>query len=398
MADASGPSKAEGSKELHDGDTTVQVDTNASLRSKYPVDFRNNINEAIKQKNSGQYPPCINPSCKSYGRSHPNCLCYAPGGESEQQERTILAFAHGGFCSAQRAHKSDCPHFAEGGDVEDNMQYAQDPEMAVDHSIANHGLLHTITKTGFSKSEDPDRTHMDFLDSHKRGKGMLQKHANDMTDPKAEGVESNADDIGALKDHMSMVAHDPMSLMNVGGDLGDRYPALKTQLIGKASNAINYLSSIKPMNSQGSPLDPVNKPSKMAESQYDRQVSIAQNPRLIFQHAKDGTIIPQDLKTISTLYPKLSQSIVANVTKTLIENKKGLTIKQKRSLSALSGQDLMFTQSPGAMQAIMHANSGMNQGTLGSAPKKASGVELKQINEVNKLDSTNLQARLADRK
>lgn len=57
------------------------------------------------------YPPCLNPSCKGHGKSHPNCACYpsqgmAGGGEVEQ------------YCSTNRPHHAGCEYFAEGGDVD----------------------------------------------------------------------------------------------------------------------------------------------------------------------------------------------------------------------------------------------------------------------------------------
>lgn len=53
--------------------------------------------------------PCKNPNCKSFGKSHPNCLCYsgmAKGGEAKN------------FCSEDRMHDKGCKYFAEGGQAE----------------------------------------------------------------------------------------------------------------------------------------------------------------------------------------------------------------------------------------------------------------------------------------
>jgi hypothetical protein len=63
------------------------------------------------------YPPCINPSCKSYGKSHPNCRCY--GGKTGQTHEEMF-FADGGkvngsYCSEDRAHQKGCEYFKAGG-------------------------------------------------------------------------------------------------------------------------------------------------------------------------------------------------------------------------------------------------------------------------------------------
>src|SRR5271165_7047742 len=52
--------------------------------------------------------PCLNPSCNSHGRPHPNCRCYggmAEGGEASE------------FCSENRAHQQGCQYFVDGGTV-----------------------------------------------------------------------------------------------------------------------------------------------------------------------------------------------------------------------------------------------------------------------------------------
>lgn len=66
------------------------------------------------------YPPCINPSCKSFGKPHPNCRCY--GGNPEGKESHN--FADGGevkkeyYCDNNRTHFKGCEYFKDGGDVE----------------------------------------------------------------------------------------------------------------------------------------------------------------------------------------------------------------------------------------------------------------------------------------
>lgn len=58
-----------------------------------------------------KYPPCINPSCKSYGHSHPNCRCYggsyAEGGEVTKEY----------YCDDNRMHRKGCEYFADGGEA-----------------------------------------------------------------------------------------------------------------------------------------------------------------------------------------------------------------------------------------------------------------------------------------
>ncbi len=67
------------------------------------------------------YLPCENPSCKSYGRPHPNCRCHgdlAEGGEAS-------------FCARDQKHKNGCEYFADGGEVSDFDSMKEDDAPAV---------------------------------------------------------------------------------------------------------------------------------------------------------------------------------------------------------------------------------------------------------------------------
>jgi hypothetical protein len=70
------------------------------------------------------YPPCVNPSCKSFGKPHPNCRCYGGNPEGAESHK----FAKGGevkkeyYCDATRAHRKNCEYYADGGDVQTSSE------------------------------------------------------------------------------------------------------------------------------------------------------------------------------------------------------------------------------------------------------------------------------------
>ncbi len=331
---------------------------------------------------------CTNPNCKSYGHAHPNCRCDAPG-----------EYAHGGtvhFCSHNKLHASDCEHFANGDEVVANHEFHHNPDLAIDHAALNHGLHHTLTKTGKTKSETPGRVSSDFLGSARKGSKSVQSHSREMLESKSERIEPNEEGINSLHSHIQSLRENPDMALETGGNLGDTFPFHHAALAAKTAVAVNYLESIKPQPSQAGPLDRLLPPSRSAEKNYRRQVALAENPRLIFQHAKDGTLIPQDFQTLEAIYPKLRAKIQDHAFQTLAEAKasgKNLTHAQKRRLGALVGQHLTFIQSPQSCQAIMNANKPqqMPQPANQKSPKKATNVELKQINKVQELSETPLQ-------
>lgn len=71
-------------------------------------------------------PPCINPSCKSYGHPHPNCRCY--GGK--MQGTYGARMADGGevenYCSTKRPHQQGCQYFVDGGVAREIKRAAED--------------------------------------------------------------------------------------------------------------------------------------------------------------------------------------------------------------------------------------------------------------------------------
>lgn len=79
------------------------------------------------------YPPCINPSCKSFGKPHPNCRCYGGAGGSAHEAGY---FADGGevgghFCAdGEKSHQEGCAYFKAGG------MAGEDPSEMVDEAPA----------------------------------------------------------------------------------------------------------------------------------------------------------------------------------------------------------------------------------------------------------------------
>ena len=99
--------------------------------------------------------PCLNPSCRSHGRPHPNCRCYS-GGEPPGSN-----FSQGGevhYCSENRPHQAGCEFFKDGGDIaEVNAGIGADPHTTLGHSAVKHGLHGLMTKTGHAGMAKTDK-------------------------------------------------------------------------------------------------------------------------------------------------------------------------------------------------------------------------------------------------
>src|SRR5271165_4759182 len=240
------------------------------------------------------YPVCENPACPGFGHySHPNCKCFPHMRDGGPVHLAV---------------------YQEGGEVEP-QEPLSDPQETVDHYVANHGLLNLLTKAGQSNS---DKNVENYMNGSERGKKKLKSHMGNLLGNGKLNIDHDKNSVEALSDHLNSLDEDPSPLLNVGGQLD---PVHATQIGATSSNAIEYLRSIKPMSQQPNPLDEIAPPTKMEEGKYNRQLSIAQNPLMILRHTKEGTLYPQDLTTLHSLYPKLGKSLTDQAGEALIEAK-----------------------------------------------------------------------------
>ncbi len=406
VSGASGPSKAEPSvsysknklgegqvQTVTDGKTKVITSTGESTGSKAGDDISRGARQNYFNQN-GKWPPCINTDCKSYGRPHPNCLCFGPMSQAGKFE-----YAQGGCVGP---HHESCEHYAEGGQVAEQTKFSLHPQNSLDHVAAEHGLLHLLTKTGHNGQSKNEHKYLeDYFENSKKGHKTVDSHVKRLIVDEKLDLDPDKGKVEALKSHLDDLEQNPGKAFDVGGHLGKTLPDHAAALGSKTAQAMNYFKGLKPMKSQNSPLDPVTEPTKSSKHTYDRQLGIAENPMLVLHHAKHGTLQPQDLITLHTLYPALGQSMTGKAGEAVIDAKqKDVTIPriQRHGLSSLLGQPLSTTQTPMAMQAIIKANMPMQAPQGQKPPKKASGTELKQIDKTNDLLATPNQSRLLNKK
>lgn len=338
------------------------------------------------------FPPyvCRNPACKNYGQSHPNCKCGPP---AHMSEGGFIDGEH--FCSKHQVHNSKCQHFAEGGEIEANLKFAQNPRESLTHYALHQGLLGQLTKLG--RKEDIEH----YVKDTRKGSRALDRFS---FSEKQDEPEANKEERHKLKEHLDTLQANPHKLLELGGNLSEVLPDHAVALAAHTAHTLNYIDGIKPKNVQNAPLDAVNPPSKAKDRSYDRQLDIIQNPLLVLKHAKNGTLQSKDLQTLHSVYPLLGTQIADKVRQHIIDaktNGKDIPYHQKRSLSMLMGEPLQSTMTPASMQAIIQSQAPKQQpqpNSKSKGPKKATGVELKQINKVNSLYETPLQSHQTDRK
>lgn len=313
---------------------------------------------------------CRNPNCKSYGKSHPNCKCSVPSFSA--QSRALEYDAQGGevgqhFCMSAGAHHPECEHFAAGGDVEANQEFDQNPDLALDHAAYHHGLLHALTRTGKTKSEEPGRAAYDHLEASRRGRKEAHQHGKGAFDAKSL-ADMRAGNGPGLQDHLERLTANPESMLEVGGDLGQDLPMHAGVLAAKAATAQSYFQNLKPKAHQARPLDPVTPPPPGAEATYKRQLEIAENPGEAYKLLQTGRLQPTDLITLKSIYPKLYAKMQTHLGEALIDaesEKKVIPYSQKMKASMLLEQPLDSTMTQPAMMACIQANGDAETTTRG---------------------------------
>ncbi len=207
-------------------------------------------------------------------------------------------------------------------------------------------------------------------------------------------TDKSRDKVQKSLDH---VEKSPDNMMQVGGKLGHYLPDHGSAASQMATIAQRYLDGLKPKPSIMGPLDNPIPPDKAAMAKYIRQLDIAQQPLLILQHVKDGTLQAQDVATLNTIYPGLHSKIVNKVTDEMIQAKaegQHINYSQRMSLGLLMGTPLDATQNAASMQAIIH--SVQMQPTAPQQHKQSGGIpakSLKTMEKVNDMYQTKLQAR-----
>lgn len=262
-------------------------------------------------------------------------------------------------------------------------------------------IMDRLAGPAMSETPNPEafRGSVDYLHGAAQGEHHLSSFMDNLLGSRVREKIHSSSSRNALKAHLDDLQANPQKMLDVSGSLGHYMPGHSAELAAQSAQAVNYLESLKPKPVQGAPLDLVSTVSKAQEAGYDRQLDIAQQPLLALQHTSSGTLQPQDVTTIQTVYPGLYQDMVSKLGERIIDAKtKGVAIPyyQRQTIGMFIGQPVDSTMTPTAIQTIVKNNGSMSpqqKQQRAQENKKASGAELKQIDKVDSLYQTPDQER-----
>lgn len=138
------------------------------------------------------------------------------------------------------------------------------------------------------------------------------------------------------------------------GAVGHYMPQHQLAMANTTKQAVQYLKSLKPQPQQLSPLDKPLPPSDIAEARYKRALTIAENPLIITQHIKDGTLQPSDIADLKQIYPAMYTKMAQKMTSAMVDAHHGeeaIPYNTRLSLSLFLAQPLDSTMTPANIMA-----------------------------------------------
>lgn len=167
----------------------------------------------------------------------------------------------------------------------------------------------------------------------------------------------------------------PNLLMNMANSPGGHYmPEHHQAMVQTTQRSLTYLATLQPKPTQNNPLDKPTPPSDMAQARYNRALDVAQQPAVVLQHIKDGTLQPTDVADLKAMYPALYSRISAKMMNHMAgaaDNETSIPYHSKIAMSMFLGQPMDSSMTP---NAIMGAQ-GIFQPTPppGAGPQQAKG-------------------------
>lgn len=249
---------------------------------------------------------------------------------------------------------------------------------------------------------------VDYIKSTIKGENLASKAASNIFEAGKTVLPSHLipDDkqLDKLDKKIKDIQANNSQMLNNQSDLGHYLPDHESAMAQTSMNAVNYLNSLRPKVDKMNPLDEENEPSQVQKTAFKNALTIAEQPLTVLNDVKEGSVSPQDILSMKTMYPALYQRVSNKLYTNLIEHtNEGKTVpyNTRLGLSLFLGRPLDSTMTP---QAIM-ANQPQNNNAMTSNDKQqvmkhqnAHGAHsMKNIGQLATIDQTPQQARIANK-
>lgn len=240
---------------------------------------------------------------------------------------------------------------------------------------------------------------VDLLDNTYKGNNMLSKAAKNVFKPGAASIVQfpSTAELTKLDKLVAKNQQDPQKFQEsqASSDVGHYLPKHQVSMTQASTQAMQYLNSLKPVPQQSNPLDKPTEPSKMQVARYNRALMIAENPAVVYQRIKDGTLQTSDIQDLNAMFPALRKEMAQKLTNEMISRKSDdelIPYKTKISVSLFLGQPMDSTMTPSAIQAAQPIPKQPTPQPQGNTKRGTS-----TLGKSNKMYKTQTQAAEADR-
>lgn len=247
---------------------------------------------------------------------------------------------------------------------------------------------------------------IDFFHNTYKGDNLIGKATQSVFEPGAKVLATNLMPAKADREKLdklvTRVQNNPTQFMqsNSQGDLGHYLPDHQAGVSKAVASSVQYLQTLKPQPFKSSPLDKPIEPSPAQKTRYDRALDIAQQPAIVMQHLKDGTLQATDIQDLNAMYPGLYQKMVTNLSNHMnaqTADDAPIPYRTKMGMSLFMGTPLDGTMQPHAIQAAQMTY--VPKATGPQSPQQGEGKKhsTEKLGKDNKSYMTPTQTAEADR-
>lgn len=232
-------------------------------------------------------------------------------------------------------------------------KYGDLPKMTGASPEATKAALIHFLSSGKEPSAKAFKSTVNYMNAAKMGTKILKNSARAIFEGSKVLPPNLFPDIEKTKkldEKAKKLQSKQVQMFSVGGEVGDYLPSHGEALAKISMNATNHINQSRPDSQKSAFLDEEVEPTSQQINEHDRNLQIAQQPLVVFNHIKNNTLIPQDIQSLKSLYPDyyghMSQSIMDAMADHVSDGGK-IPYQLRQSLSAFMGHplDSSFSQS-----------------------------------------------------
>lgn len=221
-----------------------------------------------------------------------------------------------------------------------------------------------------------------------RGEAAMNRAARGVlrTGTKINQRDVSENDRKKLDKQLMALKEDPSGLMNVGGDMGHYLPDHATATGSMAAQAVNYLNSLRPDTDKKMPFDSKVIADPVKEAQFHRALNVAENPLIVMEDVKDGSITTQDLATLQNVAPGFYSAMrdkLNNEVINYVSEEEEIPYRTRLGLAVFLGQPMDSTMTPMGIQSAQPKVPIQPQQMAGGKPTQTGMQKLSKIGAEN---------------